>query len=84
MAGYRGWGTTGEMLTTIQSRGVTHVLLTCADSTAPRQSVEVGGRVQGLGDNWRNVDNNPVSWCYTRDVNVRWQYCFETVCGGRW
>ena len=46
--------------------------------------MEVGGRVQGVGDNWRNVDNNPVSWCYTRDVNVRWQYCFETVCGGRW
>ena len=59
-------------------------MLTCAGSTASRLYVEVGGRVQGVGDNWRNVDNNPVPWCYTRVVNMRWQYCSETVCGGRW
>ncbi|CAL8316864.1 unnamed protein product [Boreogadus saida] len=37
----------------------------------------------GLENNYcRNPDNEKMPWCYTTDLDVRWDYCQIPTCGG--
>merc|ERR1719396_265533 len=36
----------------------------------------------GLEENYcRNPDGEPSNWCYTTDINKRWDFCYVPLCG---